>query len=50
MEEQTYRTMKSAGSFGIVIGIVSIVVGVTVGILNIVNGSRLLKKKSDIMF
>lgn len=50
MEEKIYHTMKRAGVFGIVIGIVTMVIGIAVGILSIVNGSDLLKKKSDIMF
>lgn len=50
MEERIYKTMKRAGVFGIVIGIVSLVVGVSLGVLSIINGADVLKKKSEIMF
>lgn len=48
--EKIYKTMQRAGSCSIVIGIVVLVTGLTVGILSIVSGSILLKRKSDIIF
>jgi len=50
MNEKTYHIMKKVGAFGIVIGIVTIVAGIVCGVLSIVNGAGLLKRKSDIMF
>ena len=48
--EKAYKTMSQAGAASIVIGIITIVTGVTAGIIAIVNGARLLKNKSEITF
>lgn len=48
--ERVYRTMKVAGAANIAIGILMIVVGVTTGILSIVTGANLLKRKSELNF
>lgn len=48
--EKIYRTMRNAGAWSIVLGTVITVVGLTVGIMTIVNGSILLKRKSEITF
>lgn len=48
--EKAYRTMQSAGAGNIALGIIMMVVGVTAGILAIVNGARLLKNKREITF
>ena len=50
MNEKAYKTMNSVGAGNLVIGIILVVVGLTTGILAIVNGARLLKRKSDLMF
>ena len=50
MNEETYKTMRSVGAGNLVIGILAVVAGVAIGVLAIVNGGRLLRKKSDIMF
>ncbi len=50
MNEKIYKTMRTTGGTNIALGIVLIVTGVTVGILTIINGARLLHGKSDIMF
>ena len=50
MNEKTYKTMRSVGAGNLVIGILLVVVGLVTGILAIVNGARLLKRKSDLMF
>ncbi len=50
MNEKIYKTMRTTGGTNIALGIVLIVTGVTVGILTIINGARLLQRKSDIMF
>ena len=49
MNEKTYKTMSSAGTAGLVLGIITLVTGIVTGILMIVNGARLLKEKSDIL-
>ena len=48
--ENVYKTMRNAGAWNVALGIVMIVVGVTTGIVVIVNGANLLKKKSEITF
>jgi len=50
MMEKIYNTMKSVGVWNLVTGILLIVAGITSGIFLIVNGARLLKKKSDLLF
>lgn len=48
--EKIYKTMRSAGACSITIGIVILTIGMVVGILSIISGSILLKRKSDIIF
>lgn len=50
MNEETYKVMKRIGGCNIVLGILTIAAGVALGVLSIVNGGRLLKKKSNIIF
>lgn len=50
MNEKIYNTMKSTGVVSLVFGIVTICIGIATGIVMIVNGARLLKRKSEIMF
>lgn len=48
--EKIYKTMNGAGACSIAVGIVILVTGLIVGILSIVSGSLLLKRKSEITF
>ncbi len=50
MGEKLYKVMGHSGGVSIALGVVSIVAGLTIGILSIVLGGKLLKNKSDIMF
>lgn len=50
MDEKIYKTMGSTGAANLVVGICVLVGGLSAGILLIVNGARLLKHKSKIMF
>lgn len=50
MNEKVYKTMKKVGAWNIVFGVILIVVGVTVGVMQIVHGGKLLKDKKEIMF
>ncbi|MBQ8184957.1 MAG: hypothetical protein IJ036_04130 [Lachnospiraceae bacterium] len=50
MNEKAYKTMNSVGAGNLVLGIALLVVGVTAGILMIINGGRLLKRKTDLLF
>ena len=48
--EKVYKAMKSVGSFNVVIGILMIVSGIALGVLEITRGAKLLKQKSEILF
>lgn len=48
--EKVYRTMRNTGAGSIAIGIIILVTGISVGILSIVNGALLLKRRSDLEF
>lgn len=50
MNEKLYKMMGVSGAGNITIGIVSMVTGVVGGVLLIITGARLLKKRSEIMF
>ena len=48
--EKVYKTMRNAGACSIVIGSVMIVTGLAAGIMAIVSGAALLRRKSEITF
>ena len=48
--ERVYTTMRNSGAACIAVGIVIATVGLTTGIIAIVSGALLLKRKSDITF
>lgn len=48
--EKVYKTMKSAGIINLVLGICTTVLGIGIGAAIIVNGARLLHKKSEVLF
>ena len=48
--EKAYRTMKSSGTGNIVVGILVLVIGITAGVISIVNGANLLRQKKEITF
>ena len=53
MNEKIYNTMKSVGKGNIIIGVIIVITGAAAlasGIVSIVYGAVLLKKKSDILF
>ncbi len=50
MNEKLYKTMGVTGAGNLTIGIITIVTGVVSGILLIISGARLLKKRSEIIF
>ena len=47
MSEKLYKIVSGVGAGSIALGIITLVTGVSTGILMIVNGARLLKGKSD---
>lgn len=48
--EKLYSKMNSIGVSSLVMGIVTIVAGIGLGIVMVVNGGRLLASKKDITF
>ncbi len=48
--EKAYKTMRNAGVCNITIGIIVLVTGLVVGIMAIISGGILLKRKCDIIF
>lgn len=48
--ERVYKTMRNTGAGCIAVGIIIAVTGLAVGIISIVNGALLLKRKSEIEF
>ena len=50
MSEKLYKNLGVSGAGNIAIGTISIVIGVTCGVLLIISGARLLKKRSEILF
>lgn len=48
--EKNYKIMSQVGGGSIAIGVIILVSGIVCGVLSIVNGARLLKNKSDLMF
>jgi len=48
--EKVYNTMRNVGAVSITIGIIVITIGVATGVISIICGASLLKKKSQIMF
>lgn len=48
--EKVYKTMRNAGAGSIALGIVILVTGVVAGVLSIVNGAVLLKRKGEVTF
>ena len=50
MEERTYKVMGGAGAMNIAVGVVTLVIGVTSGILLIIVGAKLLAGRNKILF
>jgi hypothetical protein len=50
MEEKTYKTLGGAGAMNIAIGVITLVAGVTSGVLLIIAGAKLLAGRSKILF
>lgn len=50
MNEKVYKTMKNVGAWNVVFGVILIVIGVTIGVIQIVHGGKLLTHKKDITF
>ncbi len=48
--EKVYKVLKNVGGGSIAIGVIIIIMGVTLGVLNIVNGAVLLRNRRNILF
>lgn len=49
MNEKVYKTIGSAGAANLAVGIVVLVCGIVSGILLIVQGGKLLKKRKHVL-
>lgn len=49
MNEKIYKTMSGSGVSSLVLGIVILVTGISAGVMLIINGARLLRRKSEIL-
>jgi len=50
MDEKVYKVMGGSGAWHIALGIVTITVGITSGILLIISGAKLLANRTKIIF
>jgi len=48
--ERLFKQVTAAGILSLIVGIVSIAVGVAVGVLAVINGARLLRERDVITF
>ncbi len=48
--EKVYKLLKNVGGTNIAFGVVLIVVGVAIGVINIVSGAKLLRNRRNILF
>lgn len=50
MNEKVYKTMKRVGGWNIVFGVILITLGIAIGVMQIVQGGKLLSQKKEITF
>lgn len=50
MNERIYNTMKRTGTVSLIMGILTLVIGIVVGVGCIINAAFLMKRKSEITF
>ena len=48
MNEKIFKTLGQIGAAGIIVGIITTIVGITAGVISIVSGARALKLKGKI--
>lgn len=48
--EKVYKTMRRTGACSIAVGVVILVTGLVAGVLSIICGGMMLKRKSEITF
>ncbi|MBP3273499.1 MAG: hypothetical protein IJ260_01640 [Butyrivibrio sp.] len=49
MEERTYKVLGGTGALNLTFGVISIVVGLTAGILLIISGAKLLGSRRNVI-
>ena len=50
MDEHVYKVLGGSGALNIAFGIISIIVGVSTGVLLIISGAKLLGSRQKIIF
>lgn len=53
MNEKIYKTMNNVGNANVALGIIVLIAGISGvvgGVLSIINGVKLSKRKSDVLF
>lgn len=50
MNEKIYKTMKKVGAWNIAFGVILILLGLTIGVLQIIHGGTLLNDKKELTF
>ncbi len=50
MSEKAYKTMTNTGAGSLALGIILLVTGLAAGTLMVINGARLLKSRSELIF
>ena len=50
MEEKVYKQLGGSGALNITFGVISIVAGVTMGVLLIISGGKLLSSRRSMIF
>lgn len=50
MSEKIYKTMGKTGAWSIAFGVVLIVIGLAIGVMQIIYGGKLLMDRKDIIF
>ncbi len=48
-KEKVFKTMSSAGAADLTLGVIVLVTGIAAGIMMIINGARLLRRKRSLM-
>jgi hypothetical protein len=49
VNEKIYKTITRTGACNLAVGIITLVTGIAAGVLLIVGGARLLKRRSEIL-
>ena len=49
MDEHTYKVLGGTGALNITFGVISIVVGVTAGVLLLISGAKLIGSRKNVL-